>query len=252
LRLERGAVVSFVGAGGKTTAMFRLAIELRNAGWRVVTTTTTHIAENQVALAPISILATQLNSLSARLDECGHCLITGAPDGHGRMRGISSDVVAELQARPDVDVVLVEADGSRMRPFKAPAEHEPVVPWPTTHLVPTMGIDVIGQPLDDDHVHRPERVAALTGLRLGAPVTVDAAAQVLADPNGGARQRPARAQLKPLINKVDHEAALRVARTVAERLLQYPAIDAVLLCCMLADPPVREVWTPVTGLILER
>ena len=250
LRLERGAVVSFVGAGGKTSAMFRLANELRTSGWRIVTTTTTHIGENQASLAPVSLQATQLDSLSARLDEYGHCLVTGAPDGHGRIGGVSSDAIAQLHARPDVDAVLVEADGSRLRSFKAPAEHEPVVPSSTTHLVPATGIDIIGRPLNHDHVHRPERVAALTGLRLGNPVTVEAVAQVLADPDGGARQRPPGARLIPLINKVDGEAALGFARAVAERLAKHPAIDAVLLGCMQAETPVREVWAPVAGIVL--
>lgn len=250
LRLERGAVVSFVGAGGKTSAMFRLANELRTAGWRIVTTTTTHIGENQVSLAPVSLQASQLNSLSARLDEYRHCLLTGLPDGHGRIGGVSSDAIAELHARADVDAVLVEADGSRLRSFKAPADHEPVVPSTTTHLVPAMGIDVIGRPLNDDHVHRPERVSALTGLRLENPVTVDAVAQVLADPNGGAKLRPPRAQLIPLINKVEGEAALGFARAVAERLAKHREIDAVLLGCMQAEMPVREVWTPVAGIVL--
>jgi probable selenium-dependent hydroxylase accessory protein YqeC len=168
----------------------------------------------------------------------GHCLITGAPDGHGRMSGISPDIVCELHARSDVDAVLVEADGSRMLPFKAPAEHEPAIPSATTHLVPTMSIEVIGQPLDDDHVHRPERVASLTGLRLGDPVTVDAAAKVLAHPDGGARQRPARAQLNPLINKVENEDALRFARAIAEKLMQHPAM------------PVLEVWSPAARIIV--
>jgi len=210
----------------------------------VVTTTTTHIGENQVSLAPAWILAAQLNSLSARLDECRHCLVTGAADGHGRMCGVTPGIVAELHAHPDVDVVLVEADGSRMRPFQAPAEHEPAVPPVSTHLVPTIGIDVIGQPLDEDHVHRPERVAGLTGLRLGEPVTVEAAAQVLGSPEGGAKQRPSQARLIALINKVESERALRLARAVAGRLMQIPAIDSVLLGSMRVDTPVLEIWNP--------
>ena len=43
LGMERGEVVSLVGAGGKTTTMFRLADELASDGWKVITTTTTMI-----------------------------------------------------------------------------------------------------------------------------------------------------------------------------------------------------------------
>ncbi|MFZ1708622.1 MAG: putative selenium-dependent hydroxylase accessory protein YqeC, partial [Anaerolineae bacterium] len=43
LRIAPRELVSFTGAGGKTTAMFRLAQELAAAGWHVVTTSTTRI-----------------------------------------------------------------------------------------------------------------------------------------------------------------------------------------------------------------
>ena len=42
LRLHATETIAFVGAGGKTTLMFRLAAELAARGSTVVTTTTTH------------------------------------------------------------------------------------------------------------------------------------------------------------------------------------------------------------------
>jgi len=45
LGLQEREVISLVGAGGKTTLMFRLARELLLAGRKVVTTTTTKILE---------------------------------------------------------------------------------------------------------------------------------------------------------------------------------------------------------------
>ena len=43
LMLGEGGVISLVGAGGKTSLMFRLAHELCSAGYTVLTTTTTKI-----------------------------------------------------------------------------------------------------------------------------------------------------------------------------------------------------------------
>ena len=43
LQLSTGGVVCFVGAGGKTSLMFRLARELSAGGDSVLTTTTTKI-----------------------------------------------------------------------------------------------------------------------------------------------------------------------------------------------------------------
>jgi molybdenum cofactor cytidylyltransferase len=250
LRVERGAVVSFVGGGGKTTSMFRLAAELCAAGLRVITTTTTHISKDQVHLAPASIAVDDLDSLKARLDQHGHCLVIGAPDGKGRVFGASSELIASLSARPDTDAVLVEADGSRSRPFKAPGEHEPVVPGMTTILVPIIGLNSIGQPLDEDHVHRSEIVSALALAPLGSPITTETIARVLSHPQGGAKHLPAGARLAPLLNKADTDAAVQQAGELAAKLLAYSAVDTVLINSMQQEHPVLEAWAPVAGVIL--
>jgi probable selenium-dependent hydroxylase accessory protein YqeC len=67
--------------------------------------------------------------------------------------------------------LLNEVDGSRMRPFKAPAEPEPAIPVETTVVIPVVGADVFGKTLDAEHVHRSELVSALSGAPLGKPVT---------------------------------------------------------------------------------
>ena len=52
LNVQRGDIVTFTGAGGKTSALFRLGQELAAEGWRVIGTTTTRIATSELALAP--------------------------------------------------------------------------------------------------------------------------------------------------------------------------------------------------------
>lgn len=252
--MKRGDVVSFVGGGGKTTSMFRLAAELCSAGMSVVSTTTTHISKEQTQLAPASVTLEEIALLGSRLDRFGHCLLIGPPDGKGRVFGASAELVASLSARVDVDVVLVEADGSRSLPFKAPGHHEPVVPGATTILVPIAGINAIGQALDETHVHRSELAAALAQQPLGSAITPQTLARVLLHPEGGAKMLPSGARLVPMLNKADADAALQQARQAAEMMLANPAIDSVIISCMLQDPPVREAWTrkdtPIPGFVL--
>ena len=57
--------------------------------------------------------------------------------------------------------LLNEPDGSRGRGFKAPAPHESAIPPETTLVVPVVGADVLGQPLDAEHVHRGRREKTL-------------------------------------------------------------------------------------------
>ncbi len=250
LRVKRGDVVSFVGGGGKTTSMFRLAAELSASGMRVVSTTTTHISEGQVRLAPAAIHFEEIGLLGARLDQHGHCLLIGPPDGKGRVHGAPPEMIAALSAREDVDVVLVEADGSRSLPFKAPGHREPVVPDATTILAPIAGLNSIGQPLDDAHVHRAEIAATLARQPLGSAVTPRTLACVLTHTDGGAKQLPTGARLVPILNKADTDAAMRHAGEAADLLLAHAAVDAVIISTMNQEPPVRECRTHVAGIVL--
>lgn len=243
LRVERGAVVSFTGGGGKTTSMFRLASELSSEGLRVVTTTTTHITEEQARLAPSRIRPEELGSLDGCLDRCGHCLVATPPDEKGRVFGASAGLIRELHQRPGVDVIIIEADGSRSLPFKAPAEHEPVVPDVTTILVPVAGLNAIGQPLDEEHAHRAAIITQLTGQPAGSLITAETLARVLAHPLGGAKQLPPGARLVPLLNKADTEDRLEPARAAARELLADPLVDSVIIGIVNTEPPVREVWS---------
>lgn len=240
LGVEPGAVVSLVGGGGKTTAMFRLARELAARGLRVVTTTSTHISREQVALSPAVVSTGDLSELGPLLDRHGQCLVAGAPDDRDRVFGSPPEEIALLAARADVDVLVIEADGSRSLPFKAPAEHEPVVHPLTTLLVPVAGLDILGAPLCEEHVHRASRAAALAGVPEGVPVTEEIVARVLAHPLGGGKGRPDGARFVPLVNRADDEAAAARGREILGLLVRCPGVDRALLCSLLRPDPVVE------------
>jgi molybdenum cofactor cytidylyltransferase len=246
LGVTRDDAVAFVGGGGKTTAMFRLAHEVVEAGERVITTTTTHIFAAQIALAPAHVVAGEATraSVAAALAAHGHVLVVGATDaGSGRAGGVSAELFARLRDWfPDVTLVN-EADGSRMRAFKAPASHEPVIPAETTLVVPVVGADVLGKTLDDVNVHRPELVSALSGAALGAAITPEIVARVLAHPDGGRKGVPAGARVIVMINKIESLPDRAPAREIAERLLRERAIHSVVLAAVRGEKPVLEICT---------
>jgi molybdenum cofactor cytidylyltransferase len=238
-------VVAFVGGGGKTTAMFRLAREMVERGERAITTTTTHIFAAQIALAPAHVSAADLTreSVSAALSAHRHVLVIGASSAEtGRAGGISPELFRSLRAWCPGVCILNEADGSRMRPFKAPAAHEPLIPAETTLVVPVVGADVFGKTLDAEHVHRPELVSALSGAPPGTPITPEIVARVLAHAEGGRKNVPAGARIVALINKVESLPDRKPARETAERLLRCePAIHSVVLAALRGNEPVLEV-----------
>ncbi len=253
--IKDGDVVSLVGGGGKTTAMFRLAEELAAAGRRVVTTTTTRIFAAQIKLAPSHICVEEeeraLDDLRAALQQQRHVLVIGTTDEEGKACGVEPEFVDRIRELALADVIINEADGSRMRPFKAPGEHEPVVPSCTTLLVPVVGVDVIGAKLDDEHVHRAERVAALSGVPLGVSIDPELVARVLSHADGGLKHRPAQARVIPLINKAQNVGQLLVARDIAEQLLRAPEIAAVAIGAVRnAALPVSELHSRVSAIVL--
>jgi probable selenium-dependent hydroxylase accessory protein YqeC len=149
-------------------------VQQQEKGEQALTTTTTRIFAAQIALAPAHVAATDatFESVWAALDTHRHLLVIGATDAAtGRAGGVPLDMFGRLRAWCPRVCLLNEADGSRMRPFKAPAEHEPAIPVETTVVIPVVGADVFGKTLDAEHVHRPELVSALSGAPLGKPVT---------------------------------------------------------------------------------
>ena len=244
LGMTANEVVALVGGGGKTTAMFRLAREVVDNGGSVITTTTTRIFGAQIALAPAHVPAADATRerVSAALAVHRHVLVIGATDaGSGKAEGVSLDLFRRLRAWFPGVCLLNEADGSRMRPFKAPADYEPVIPADTTLVVPVVGADVFGKSLDADHVHRPELVSALCGAPPGTPITPAIVARVLAHPQGGRKGVPAGARVIVLINKVESLPDRAPARETAERLLREPAIHSVVLASLRAEGMALEV-----------
>ena len=113
----------------------------------------------------------------------------------------------------------------------------------TTLVVPVVGADVFGKPLDADHVHRPEIVSALSGARPGTLITPEIVARVLAHPEGGRKDVPVSARIVVLINKVESLPDRAPARETAERLLREPAIRSVVLTTLRGEDAVLEVCT---------
>jgi len=253
---KRPELIAIVGGGGKSSLMFALAAELPG---RVVMTTTTRIFAAQMNHAPTVIYENDLASLGDALDAHGRCLVVGHVEGDKAV-GVDPELPARLLARTDVDYVLVEADGSRMRPVKAPAEHEPVIPPGTTLLVPVAGIDAL-EDIIEDVAHRPENVRRIANedrpeavsdqrLIVDDRLTSAGLARLLAHPSGGLKDAPDTARIVPLLNKVETAERLAAAREVAGRLLREPRVARVILGALRKDAPAREVWRRVTAVVM--
>ncbi|MBK8796749.1 MAG: putative selenium-dependent hydroxylase accessory protein YqeC [Anaerolineales bacterium] len=147
-------VVSMVGGGGKSSTAFRLAAEVAALGKRAVIAPSTRIAAFQTAWAPafVEVSGAEIpwDELERQLARYQYCLLGGPVVGDRRLglEAAQIDALARRAAELQIAVITVEADGSKMRPVKAPADHEPVLPDATTHLAPVAGLNAIGVALD--------------------------------------------------------------------------------------------------------
>ncbi len=233
--LPRGAgVIAFVGAGGKTSALFHLAEALAAEGRLVLLTSTTHLMDPQgeAARPPLSLLLRP--ELEAPPGACelpralpGLTVLMARPAAEpGKLKGLHPAWIPAL--RTAWDFVLVEADGSRRLPLKAPADHEPVLPPGTDLVVGIVGLAALGRPLDGRTVHRPERFRDLTGCALGEPLTWDHVVALARHPQGLFKDAPGPRVM--LLNQADQAATLPTASQLAE----LPA-DRVLLTTLAPD-----------------
>jgi probable selenium-dependent hydroxylase accessory protein YqeC len=221
LQIPRG-VTAFVGGGGKTTAIARLARGLSAQG-RVLVATTTRIypPEFPVLINPgVDELreAFRRHAIVAVGSDCGAKL--GPPENLDALCSIS-------------DYALIEADGSRGLPLKAPAAHEPVIPLNARLVVAVAGVDGIGRPISA--VHRPELYAALTGKPLHALVMPEDVAKVLVHPDG--QRKGVNCPWRVLLNKADDEERLALARDIAGEI---PGV--AVIASLKNEPVLLEVW----------
>lgn len=188
LPLHSGMVIALVGAGGKTTAMFRLASELAARGERVITTTTTHIsmpnADQTEALILTAADEHWRETIAEALATRRHITVAANTTAEGKLQGILPEWADGLRALPGVGAVLVEADGAKGRLIKAPAAHEPVIPASADLVLLLMSAEALGQRLSDAIAHRPEQISALTGLALGETITPQALATLATSDQG--------------------------------------------------------------------
>ena len=253
--------LALVGAGGKTSAMFTLGRELLAAHSTALLSTSTHLALDQAAAADWHWIVTGPADLSAELPP-GVGLLTGPARPDGRWGRLAVNTLAALHALATAHSypLLVESDGSRRLPLKAPAEHEPAIPSFVDQVLVVAGLSGLGQPLDSEHVHRPEYFAACSGLELGQPVTAEALKTVLQHPQGGLRGIPPGARRVALLNQADSAALQALAQSMAQPLLA--SYDAVVISSLLLSPeskknrteaepgPALAAYEPVAGIVL--
>jgi probable selenium-dependent hydroxylase accessory protein YqeC len=231
LNLKPSQCVSIMGAGGKSTLMNRLADELIVRGRTVVLSSTTNYHRPKTLQSDQILLTRETpdwpDKLEASARRWNRLLVLHHDLGEAMVKGIDVAAVRTIHDRIPDAIVIVKTDGARKRWFKAPNRSEPVIPPWSQLSITVVNCEILGQPLTEALVHRPERVSELTGVQLGDLITPQAVAMVLTHPDTYASKIPSGARRVIYISHVRTTMAAERAKMIAA-WLDRSAIDAVL------------------------
>jgi len=249
LNLKNGGVISLVGAGGKTSLMFRLARELSGQGDPVLTTTTTKIYMPNRKQSSIVIIS---NAASTLATEAGAILKRNLHISAGsrlipfqnKLKGFRPEAIDALWQSGIFRWILVEADGAAGRPVKAPAAHEPVIPQCTKWVIGIVGLKAVGKPLTERWVFRPQRVSQITGLAEGSILNESSIAHLLMDEDGIFKGAPAGATQLVFLNQADCQDRLENGRNILQRLIRKKkqGFERIIIGQTIFEPMVKEYY----------
>jgi probable selenium-dependent hydroxylase accessory protein YqeC len=241
--LRRGEMAALIGAGGKTTTLFRLAKELRQKGYKVLVTTTTKIFKPGKPHIDRLFLVDDIDALARACGDIAAPAVIGAGAGvseDGKLLGLPPAWLDRLNDGKAFDAILVEADGAASRLFKVPGAGEPVIPPSCQLTIWLMSIGVLGKPLDGAWVHRVENALALLGRAAGDAITQDCIIELVKHPAGCWQGIPPASRKIAVINQVDTPEDAEPAAALGKNLLACGA-DRVVLTSHMSEEPVKAV-----------
>jgi probable selenium-dependent hydroxylase accessory protein YqeC len=226
LKKGMGEYVSLVGSGGKTTLLFELAHEFCRKGQACVVMTSTHMDY------PSDDLAVTITGKSPDCQESMHfqegqdsgvalvaALKSGFPVAIGTVEAetgkicMPPDTLLQM-ARKEADWILVEADGSKRLPIKAPASHEPVILEPSQKIIAVAGLSALGKPLSQV-CHRYVLASEILGISSDALVTPEMMARLITSEKGQYKNVLDPYRFTVFLNQADDEALMASAREIS-------------------------------------
>lgn len=207
-------VISVIGGGGKTTTIFKLASELKQLNRRVLITTTTAMYNPCPDLYDRLVIIEDEQIIEESLEKGTITVLGRNISPENKLLGLDSSFIDAIYMQGFFDFILVEADGSKKRPIKAPALHEPVIPDSTCKTIGVVGIDSLGKLINEANVHRPEIFTKVTNSALGDIITEEIIGRLVISKDGLFKGTPTTSKRYLLLNKVDNELQMQKARFI--------------------------------------
>lgn len=255
LNVRPGELVAFIGAGSKTTIIWRLLRLLVVSGERAVYTTTTFTFEPKGAplllsrdpepadIARLLIESTFLILASARENASASRNVTTNSElvRPVKLTGIDPQILNDLARRMPGVTWLVETDLVKQHKLATMTAQHPPVPRATDRVVIAAELEALGQPLDEPVVHRPAHAAQLLQVPQGTPITPIVLANLVNYASWRLSNIQTNFQMVALLTQQGGHPHPQ-AEAVAEKLLERELYQRVVLVSLTAAKPVLRAW----------
>lgn len=251
IELDRKEMICLVGAGGKTSAMFHLARELSSKGKKVLAATTTAIFYPEQGQYDSMVVSQEESpQLFDNRSNCGITVLGRTISSEGKLLGVSPGFLDAVFLEGIFDYILIEGDGSKGRPIKAPAEHEPVIPSSTTKVIGLIGLDCVGKEVCIDYVHRPELFCRLLDCNEGDIIDWELIIKLILCKDGLFKAAPAHAQKYIILNKAEIEKGRAAAADIVQKLLNKGYNPEEIIIASMKDCSFQNAVRKISGIIL--
>lgn len=216
--LNKDKVITVVGAGGKTRTIFELGNELSNLNKKTIITTTTHMKLDKDFLLIDEDF--NIENLKKILQK-NNLIKIGKKESDYKVKRLDEDT---LKRCIDIsDFLLIEGDGSKRLPLKAPKDNEPVIIQETDLVIGLIGFDSLDKKIEET-CHRPELVSKLLHKNIKENINIFDLVEIIKNKNG--LKKNVNCKYKVIINKVDKLEYLDKCKKIAQLCLEFK-IDVI-------------------------
>lgn len=222
-------LISVIGGGGKTTLVNYLTQYRAQRGPTLLSCTTAMYRPQDMPVdyGVITSVGNPIALFSHLVNE-------------NKVKGVEPEVLDDLKAQGRFASIIIEADGSKGRPFKAYGANEPPIPTTSDLVMLVLGIDGFGEPIETI-VHRPEIFTEATGATADEPLTVAHFLAYFTHPRGSLKNTPD-CPVVVILNRKDQLKDRSILAPLIQGLFQEQRVEEVWLC-ELADGRLEQVFT---------
>jgi len=236
--------ISLVGGGGKTHLAFWLANLFKQQGHRVCVTTTTKMYLPRPSQYDYIDSIDSFSAIpNAAITFVYQSKIQQDKDNQPiKVQGLTFNDLNRVKQSNIFNVIIVEADGAKQRPIKAPAGHEPCIPEDTNIVIGVTGAEVIFSRANPAQIHRWDEFSQLTGCSNQKEIDHSVLKSLIENPQGMFKHAPRDALRIWVINKYDQCKQPNALLKLANNLLAgQPQLSSIWITQLSRKAPIKKV-----------